>query len=282
ARNRLGGESCCIVPAVAGARLDQMYFQPPEDRGGGGRERAGSLHQAADGAESPAAGGANIMGSAPATFCPSPISPTRPPSALAAAAAGAAFIALDERDSCDLGHHAPSALDDSTTGRAPSSDNIDLGWGAMGNALMEEDRDGEAEEAGEGYSCAATDDAQRPLTVPDIDPHWSFDCAVGGETRSARARSSSFYEGDDADMLACINGEAPPENKSSRRSFSVTDVDDLLHGGGSGGGGSFSPSCDLDEMLRPTRGRTSGLTASQAAAARSAAAPVLAAAAGGV
>ncbi|CBN76226.1 hypothetical protein Esi_0409_0018 [Ectocarpus siliculosus] len=48
----------------------------------------------------------------------------------------------------------------------------------------------------------------RPLTVPDIDPHWGFDCAVGGETRSARARSSSFYEGDDADMLACINGEA--------------------------------------------------------------------------
>lgn len=139
-----------------------MYFQPPEDRGGGGRERAGSLHQAADGAESPAAGGANIMGSSPATFCPSPISPTRPPSALAAAAAGVAFIALDERDSCNLGHHSSSALDDSAAaGRAPSSDNIDLGWGAMGDALMEEDGDGEAEEAGESYSCAATDDAQR-------------------------------------------------------------------------------------------------------------------------
>lgn len=143
-----------------------MYFQPPEDRGGGGRERAGSLHQAADGAESPGAGGgANIMGSAPATtFCPSPISPTRPPSALAAAAAGAAFIALSERDSCDLGHHVPSALDDSAAaaaGRAPSSDNIDLGWGAMGNTLMEDGGDGEWAEPGES-SCAATDDdAQR-------------------------------------------------------------------------------------------------------------------------
>ena len=54
---------------------------------------------------------------------------------------------------------------------------------------------------------ALFDGACRPASVPDIDPHWSYEGAIGGQTRSARARSSSFYEGDDEDMLACINGE---------------------------------------------------------------------------
>lgn len=49
--------------------------------------------------------------------------------------------------------------------------------------------------------------AFRPASVPDIDPHWSYEGTIGGQTRSARARSSSFYEGDDEDMMACINGE---------------------------------------------------------------------------
>lgn len=49
--------------------------------------------------------------------------------------------------------------------------------------------------------------AFRPSSVPDIDPLWSYEGAVGGQTRSARARSSSFYEGDDEETMACINGE---------------------------------------------------------------------------